>query len=169
MLESLFNKIRGLQGCNFIKETSTQVFSCEICEISKKTYFEEYLRTATSGSRSRNLRQEILFPVSTFLLFWINWKDEKLILKLCANDEIEIEIQSKCDALRIWYHLWNFKNVKNTGGGVLLTKSNAHAKAFFTFLNCTNGIKSRKGFHINMWNTRFFISNAFFQLNLGVA
>ena len=25
-----------------------------------------------------------------------------------------------CDALRILYHLYNFKNVKNTHGGVLL-------------------------------------------------
>ena len=28
------------------KESPTQVFSCEICEISKNTYFEEHLRTA---------------------------------------------------------------------------------------------------------------------------
>ena len=26
-------------------ETPTQAFSCEICEIVKNTYFEEYLRT----------------------------------------------------------------------------------------------------------------------------
>ena len=30
------------------KKTSAQVFSCEICEIFKKTYFEEHLRTAAS-------------------------------------------------------------------------------------------------------------------------
>ena len=35
--------------CNFIKkETPTQVFSCEYCEIFKNTYFEERLRTAGS-------------------------------------------------------------------------------------------------------------------------
>ena len=31
------------------KETLKQVFSCELCEISKHTYFEEDLRKASSG------------------------------------------------------------------------------------------------------------------------
>ena len=34
-----------LQAC-VRKETPTQVFSCEYCEIFKNTYFEEHLRTA---------------------------------------------------------------------------------------------------------------------------
>ena len=29
----------GLQPCNFIKETQTQVFSCEYCEIFKNSFF----------------------------------------------------------------------------------------------------------------------------------
>ena len=38
-----FNKVAG-QVCNFIKiETLTQVFSCEFCEISKNTFFTEYV------------------------------------------------------------------------------------------------------------------------------
>ena len=42
MLESLFNRVVGLQGCNFIeKETITQVFSCEFCEIFKDTQREK--------------------------------------------------------------------------------------------------------------------------------
>ena len=48
MLEFLFNKVAGLQGCKFIKKTPTQVFSREYCEIFKNTYFEEHLRTAAS-------------------------------------------------------------------------------------------------------------------------
>ena len=47
MLESLFNKVAGLQPSNFIKER-LQVFSCEYCEIFKNTYFEKHLRTAAS-------------------------------------------------------------------------------------------------------------------------
>ena len=54
----------------------------------------------------------------------------------------------------IWYFLYNFKNVKNTHEGVLLlvklqakacnfTKSNTPSWVFFTFLNYTNGTKSR--------------------------
>ena len=37
---------QGLQLC--LKETQTQVFTCKYCEIFRKTYFEEYLRTAAS-------------------------------------------------------------------------------------------------------------------------
>ena len=38
----------------------------------------------------------------------------------------------------IWYHLYNFKNVKNTHGGV------------FTFLNCKIGAKPRQASHIEI-------------------
>ena len=49
MLESLFNKIPGLQACNFIKKRPpTQAFSCRIYDFFKNTYFEEYLRTTAS-------------------------------------------------------------------------------------------------------------------------
>ena len=34
----------------------------------------------------------------------------------------------------IWYHLWNFKNLKITHGGVLRTKSNTPPWVSFTFL-----------------------------------
>ena len=46
-----FNKVAGLrsQACNFIKkETLAQVLSCEICEISKNTFFTENIRAAAS-------------------------------------------------------------------------------------------------------------------------
>ena len=37
------------QACNFIKkETVTQVFSCEFCEIFKNTFFREQLRATAS-------------------------------------------------------------------------------------------------------------------------
>ena len=54
----------------------------------------------------------------------------------------------------IWYHLYNFKNVKNSHGRVLplvnsrlkvcnFTKSNTPPWVFSCFLNCTNDTKSR--------------------------
>ena len=49
----------------------------------------------------------------------------------------------------IWYHLYNFKSVKNTHGGVLLLVPVTLLKVtllhgcFSRFLNCTNGTKSR--------------------------
>ena len=41
--EAFFNRLWP-QACNFIKkETLVQVFSCEFCEISKNTFFREYI------------------------------------------------------------------------------------------------------------------------------
>ena len=49
MLEFLFNKDAGLQGCNFIKKKiSIQKFSCEYCEIFKNIYFGKYLQKSAS-------------------------------------------------------------------------------------------------------------------------
>ena len=42
MLVSLFDKVASLQVCNSIKKNPAQVFSCEICEIFKSTFFTEH-------------------------------------------------------------------------------------------------------------------------------
>ena len=40
-----------VQACNFNKkETMAQVFSCEFCDISKNTFFTNYLRKTAPGS-----------------------------------------------------------------------------------------------------------------------
>ena len=40
VLESLFNKVAGLQACKFIKKkTPTLTFFCEYCEILKRNFF----------------------------------------------------------------------------------------------------------------------------------
>ena len=51
MCQSLFfNKVAGPRAAILLeKETLAQVWSCELCKISKKTYFEEQLRTTASG------------------------------------------------------------------------------------------------------------------------
>ena len=52
MLEPLFNKSYRLEGVQlYQKETPTQVFFCEYCEIFKSTYFEEHLRTVASEKK----------------------------------------------------------------------------------------------------------------------
>ena len=48
MLESLFNKIAGLQACNFIKKRLTQAFSCRYNKVFKGNYFEEHRRPVAS-------------------------------------------------------------------------------------------------------------------------
>ena len=58
------------------------------------------------------------------------------------------ESSSTIRAMRwtIWYHLHNFKNVKNTNTGVLLLvlKVTLLHGCFSRFSDCTNGIKLRK-------------------------
>ena len=50
---------------SFLKETPTHVFSCEICQIFKNTYFEKRLQTAAS----KNMQQahKILCPITTIV------------------------------------------------------------------------------------------------------
>ena len=60
----------------------------------------------------------------------------------------------------IWYHFYNLKNVISTHGGVLLlvklqASANIPPLVFFTFLICTNGIKSRKASHILNHSIKF--------------
>ena len=65
MLESFFfNKVEGLQACNFIKKRLTQVFSCEYSKFFKNTYFEEHLWTVAS------VFQKHLFLTFLFLPFF---------------------------------------------------------------------------------------------------
>ena len=44
VLYSLVNNVAGLKA----KETPTEMFSCEICELFKNTCIEEHLRTTAS-------------------------------------------------------------------------------------------------------------------------
>ena len=62
----LLKSLLDSQACNFIKkETLTQVFSCEFCEISKSTFFQRTpLVTASVNSESSSLR------CSGKYLFW---------------------------------------------------------------------------------------------------
>ena len=72
---------------SIIKETLAHVFSCEFCEISKNTFF-----TDTSGRLLLYYHENELykyFPILALLSSYV---------MLCA----------------ICYHLYNFKNVKNT-------------------------------------------------------
>ena len=47
-LESLFNKVPGLKFVTLLKKPPAQVFSCEICETFKNTYFHRTLPVAAS-------------------------------------------------------------------------------------------------------------------------
>ena len=49
------NKVSGFfRLVALLKETPTKFFSCEYCEISTNSYFEEHLRTTTSVICNKN-------------------------------------------------------------------------------------------------------------------
>ena len=109
----------------------------------KKVMFDKMLRQTHPYSL---LYQDLLLFIWYFVnfslyvrVFWLS----SLYMMRCA----------------IWYHLHNFKNVKNTHGGVLhlvklqalacnSTKSKLLHECFSRFWNCTNGTKARKASHI---------------------
>ena len=65
--ESVFDKVAGLQF--FQKETPTQVFSCEYCEIFKDSFFNRTPLIAASGfltKPSENKGEENHFSVEFF-------------------------------------------------------------------------------------------------------
>ena len=52
MLESLFNKVAGLHL--YYKETPTQVFSCEYCEMFKSSFLYNTSIAASEQNRKKN-------------------------------------------------------------------------------------------------------------------
>ena len=70
---------------------------------------------------------------------------------ICAQHTIDLVM-----FCAICYHLYNFKNVKNTRGGVTCSKPKVTLfhKCFSRFLNCTSGTKSRKTSHQNLLSIR---------------
>ena len=67
MLQSLFNKVAGLQACSFIKKRLQDwCFPCKYCEIFKNSFFEEYLRMAAFGYSSLNGHKSYMFVMVSF-------------------------------------------------------------------------------------------------------
>ena len=48
MLEYLLTKWQGFRSATLLKETPTQMLSCEYCEIFKNNFFAEHLRETNS-------------------------------------------------------------------------------------------------------------------------
>ena len=73
MLESLFNKVAGLQASNFIQKRlqPPHVLSCETCKILKKNYFAEHLLATASVCQSQ-------FSTKTLMLVWVVSRQKQL-------------------------------------------------------------------------------------------
>ena len=70
-------------------------------------------------------------------------------MTLDSKDIYKNILNPMCDALHdlVPFDLYNFKNVKNTHGGVSLKLTLLHG-CFSRFWNCTNGTKSRNAPHV---------------------
>ena len=61
------------EACNFIKkDTLVQVFSCELCEIVKNTFFTEHIWATASGISLTNTVMLFLFEE--------DWEEKKFII-----------------------------------------------------------------------------------------
>ena len=60
---SLFNKVAGLQICNFIKRDSNTGVLLWFCNIFKNTYFEEHLRTICRWKVYLYMNQRVLSQI----------------------------------------------------------------------------------------------------------
>ena len=112
-----------------VQESNNFVRPTEIYEISRVFFFPKQTRNVQGT-------EEFVRSVEKFENLSTRVLGSQLYVVCCA----------------IWYHLYNFENVKNTHGGVLFlvnfTKSNTPSLVFSRFLNCTNGTKSRETPHI---------------------
>ena len=76
------------------------MFSCEFFEISKNTFLHRIPVVAASVYG----KHQIVINIHDTQLITEKKAQERKYVMICAN----------------WYYLYNFKNVKNTHGGVLL-------------------------------------------------
>ena len=74
MLESIFNKIAGLQACSFIKKRLQHRYFFH--EIFKNTYFEERLRATASKLLFRE-KPHLLIKILGFMILQIRSKRQK--------------------------------------------------------------------------------------------
>ena len=93
-----------LQACNFVKtESLVQVFSCEFCEISKKTFFTEDLRETAFEHKKRKSKKhrKIKSPTpETSRFHAVNQEDHckwelSATMAESANDNFNIFLQEK--------------------------------------------------------------------------
>ena len=61
MQESLFNEAASLKAGALLKEAPTEVFSCDICENFKNTFFYRALPVAASGNGKTFHRLSIFY------------------------------------------------------------------------------------------------------------
>ena len=95
MLESLFNKVAGLKGCNFIKKRLQHRCS-PILQNFKNTYFKEHLRTPAfdnceDASTFASYMLHLLTHFTPIFQFYTPWKRQKARGFLILSGGMEVE------------------------------------------------------------------------------
>ena len=96
-------KVLKLSIANFIKkETLAEVFSCEFCEIFKKTFFTKQLRWLLLYIRPENVRKSLVFW--RFQGVW-NWNIDLKLVKKMTKMKLNRRFSTKSFFFNWPYHL----------------------------------------------------------------
>ena len=84
------------QTCNFIKkETLAQVFSYEVCKISKNTFFTEHI-WATASAHVMNLLLFLILESVNMIIVLICCKNMTIIFSKSVSNSLFVQIVSYC-------------------------------------------------------------------------
>ena len=93
--ESFLTKLQA-QACNFIKkETLAQVFSYEVCKISKNTFFAEHIQ-ATASAHVKNLVLFLILESVNMIIVLICCKNMTIIFSKSVSNSLFVQIVSYC-------------------------------------------------------------------------
>ena len=87
-----FNKVAGLQSCNFIKKRhQDRCFPVKDCQNFKNTYFEEHLRTTASEKKSMT---ELMKSYKSFKAIFATCKKRllRVISCRCLNEVLYTDL-----------------------------------------------------------------------------
>ena len=93
---------KGVDQQLCLEETTTQVFSCEICEIFRNTYFRKHLRTAASANTP---------------LFYIFSSFSVLMKPVNMDFVLALSITSACNFTKSSIPQWCFSRFSNCANG----------------------------------------------------
>ena len=127
-----FNKVAGLRPANLLKETLTQMFSCEFCVISKNTFlYRTPLVTPSDVNWHNN-------PAGNYM-FKVNNRKARTMCEICS--ELTIKIPERRHWRRSVIFIVNFEHISHLVLVFLLLTLNMYLLAGITLTVLkTNGL-----------------------------
>ena len=78
VLEPLFKKLAGSRTATLLKKTPTKVFSCEVCEIFKNTFF--FYRTLPVTASAFPVAASVFFGNLVMIMYLVGYGYDLLII-----------------------------------------------------------------------------------------